>query len=436
MDEKINVNYIRDKKRFLAIKKKVLEAEEISEENKLDFKNYIEQIEVDEVKYGRRGNVASYFYIYCTKFFPNKHIASLTKADYNSLALKLKNNEILNNDGKPYSDSSSKNFLRFFRAYFNIVLGENRTKEVLGKLKIKEDDYDENMPYLTFEHTKILLEKIPFKEYEIRFVLAFMFSTGCRVGEMRNMKIRDVYKNQNEILVAKIPKIKTKERTIRLDLFVPQIEYYINDYLKGQLNKTENDLLIKKPEQTINRKLKEEATKILGNNFNWVRTHLIRHGSATYFAQLNNLTYNQYCYKFGWSVASRVPARYFNKEELGITKVNENIKTDEIHKYEAENKNLRNDLEKLKTDVATISGFINLLKISDEKFDIQGIFENLYNNYKKLNDEKRNLMFFNDEIAKDIFSNDYNMFNLVVLRPGDVKIECLTAEEEELNKIY
>jgi integrase len=350
METRQNINYEKNKKRFKAGFNKIMNSDEISIENKNDFQVYIDDKRAEVISFSRLANVSSFFYLLTTKFMPGKHLLSMKKTDYTRLSIGLMDGDFLSEKNKPYAQNSIQNFQRFIKSYFRCILGEIETKNLLGNIKIK-DFKSLKKPTLNENEFNKLMDDIPYEEQEIKFIVTFMISVGCRVGELKNMIISDIYEDTDGTLMVNIPASKdSEEREVQIDLFKPYIKYYINDYLIGEKNKTKEDYLIKSTEQHINRKLKLSAIKILGDSFDWITSHSLRRSSATYFAQILGMTYQQFCYKFGWNPESSVPKRYFNRAELGKTNVSEAMKQDKIHKYASENDEFKRRLEETEKD--------------------------------------------------------------------------------------
>jgi integrase len=400
METRQNINYEKNKKRFKAGFAKIMNSDEISIENKNDFQKYIENKTVALISFSRLANVCSFFYLLTTKFMPDKFILSMNQSDYNKLSLGLMNGEFLSEKKKPYAINSIQNFQRFIKSYFRCLLGEIETKKLLGDIKIKDFKPIKKPTLNENEFTK-LMDNIPYEEQEIKFIVTFMISAGCRIGELKNMIISDIYEDTDGTLIVDIPASKdSEERAIQIDLFKPYIEYYINDYLIGEKNKTRYDYLITSTEQHVNRKLKLFALEILGNSFDWIASHSLRRSSATYFAQVLGMTYQQFCYKFGWSPESSVPKRYFNIAELGKTNVSEAMKQDKIHKYASENDEFKRRLEETEKDRVEQKEELNKVSSRLDKYEeilkkdsIHKVSKNINIDYK-INGksiEKRNL---------------------------------------------
>lgn len=326
----VNIHDIeRDRKRFEAGKRKIMSSDLILDKNKQDFENYILKKRVKKkVSYGRLANTCSYFYKFCTLFFPNRDLAQLQEEDYIMMCANLEDGVFKTEKEKKYSDETISTFKRFFRAYMRVVIGRSETENRFEEFDIKRKKINPKANYLKYEEVKILLDNIPFEDYEMRFIIAFMFSTGCRSQDIRNLRIKDIYIDDEGDLMVAFPELKTIGRDIEIVEFKPQIEFYLH-YIKNEKKRNNLDYLISyknnKPIsiQVLNRKLKNYSISTFGESYDWVTSHKLRHSSAVYFASKLGMTYQQYCKKFGWESNSSTPALYYDKNTLGKTKFKE-----------------------------------------------------------------------------------------------------------------
>ena len=138
MENRKNIYFEENKGRFRAGFNKVMNSEKISKENKENYQRYIDRKRSEGVSHSRLANVTSYFYLITTNFIVDKKLLEINMDDYTRMTLSLIDGDFLNNKGKVYSGGSIQNFQRFIKSYFNCLLGEIKTKERFGKLKIKD----------------------------------------------------------------------------------------------------------------------------------------------------------------------------------------------------------------------------------------------------------------------------------------------------------
>ena len=432
-------------------RKKILDSHLISNENKEDFRKFIRLKNVKEgVSYGRLVNLSSYFYLFCTNFFPDKRILSLEEEDYLDFLERLEEGNIRNKNDKLYSNETIFNYKTFFRSYMRTMLGHAKTEERFGEFHIKRSSSNSKSQTLSYEKVKELIESVPFEDQQMRFAIAFMFSTGCRSQDLRVLRINDFYYDKEGDLIVDIPPLKTEGRSIEINLFKPQIQHYIFDYLKEEIGREEDKLVfsyngnVPITIQTLNRKIKELVTSSLGKNYEWITSHKFRHFSAVYYSQHSGMNYQQFCYRFGWSVNSEVPLRYFNKKELGKSKIKESMKNDEIQQYEAKYHESNEKIQSLESDVEMLKSMIKKHNIPEAtkdinmNFTLNGTNKKEINLNKLINENKERISEFYEKNPK-IKKDDEMIMDLIENKISYVETEKslkYTINDYDIREVY
>jgi integrase len=159
-------------------------------------------------------------------------------------------------------------------------------------------------------------------------IIATLYDTGCRIGEMLSMRVRDVVFDDNGAVVT-YPEGKTGWRKNRV--------VFASSYLRVWLN---NHELAEDPEAPLFYSLKGKAggngkRKIQHVKYEGVRRavkraadragikkrihlHLFRHTRATELA--NHLTEQQLKKQFGWTQSSSMAARYVHLTDRDVDK--------------------------------------------------------------------------------------------------------------------
>ncbi len=140
-----------------------------------------------------------------------------------------------------------------------------------------------------------------------RAIIAVLYDNGCRIGEIRTMKIGSV---RFDKYGAKIHVCgKTGERTLRLTISVPMLAAWFN--MHPQRDDPEAPLWLAKQGKPLEyqtyRSMISRIAKRAGIRTR-VHAHLFRHSRAAFFA--NYLTQAQLCARFGWSHGSEQPGPY------------------------------------------------------------------------------------------------------------------------------
>ena len=150
------------------------------------------------------------------------------------------------------------------------------------------------------------------KNQRDKTIVALLWDTGMRVGELLNLKVKDIALSDS--LSHVIVSGKTGDRRVPLVFAVPYLANYLNDFRRGA--RQEDSLFIvidrntptNRPLDYIHvRKLLGDL-KTRGNMEKKLYAHLFRHSRATYYA--NMLTEQQSKMFFGWSGGSTMVARY------------------------------------------------------------------------------------------------------------------------------
>jgi integrase len=146
------------------------------------------------------------------------------------------------------------------------------------------------------------------KHPRVRAILAVLIESGCRKGELRTLKIRDVSFRDTiaEIRVSG----KTGERTLPLIHSVP----YLRAWLQVHPNRVPDEWLFTtesgKPmySTTINSTLENIVKKSKLRN---IHPHMLRHTALTHLAKSGLSEYQLKTYA-GWTTGSMMPERYIH----------------------------------------------------------------------------------------------------------------------------
>ncbi len=91
-----------------------------------------------------------------------------------------------------------------------------------------------------------------------------------------------------------------------------------------------------------------------------VTPHILRHSSATYYA--NHLSHFQLCYRYGWSMASNMPNRYLDREGIFEQETTKKIQSNDILNLEKQNQLLKEEISHIKESNQELSLEFNQLK--------------------------------------------------------------------------
>ena len=98
-----------------------------------------------------------------------------------------------------------------------------------------------------------------------------------------------------------------------------------------------------------------------------VTPHMLRHSSATFYA--NKLNRYQLCYRYGWAFSSRMVDRYLDREGILEESTAIKVREDEISKANKDSGVLREDLSLVKEMNTDLTSEVQLLR--DEIEDLK-----------------------------------------------------------------
>ncbi len=141
-------------------------------------------------------------------------------------------------------------------------------------------------------------------------IIALLWESGARIGELIDLKVKDLRDHENGYQV--VINGKTGSRRLPLISSVP----YLNNWLNNHPNRERDSYLWSKirdasgDDRISYRYLRKmlEKTKERSDIEKPVNPHHFRHSRATYLA--NRFTEAQLCEWFGWVQGSDVPAKY------------------------------------------------------------------------------------------------------------------------------
>ncbi|MDE1874400.1 MAG: tyrosine-type recombinase/integrase [Candidatus Micrarchaeota archaeon] len=244
-----------------------------------------------------------------------KDAREATKEDIENVVRGINRGKVHDSDGKETAQDLAviskgklkltlKNFIRWFHGsdvYPDIVKWVKIDRQ--GTNKLPEE-------MLTEEDIKKLIEAC--KNQRDKTIIALMWDTGMRVGELLSLKMKDISLNENVSYV--MVSGKTGDRRVPLVFSVPYLANHINN-LRSKAraedalftvmeHNTSGDTPIDYPHiRKLLGDIKQRA-KLQKR----VYPHLFRHSRATYYA--NSLTEQQAKMFFGWSGGSTMVAKY------------------------------------------------------------------------------------------------------------------------------
>ena len=307
----------------------------------------------------------------------NKPFNQLTQEDLERVINNLEHDfyQKLNSKRQPsgnYSQSSKCYFKKTFKK-FNRWMQENKinpnldcgyieTFEVIKEVEAISKEDTESMVY----RTSSVLKKA---------ILMTLFDGGMRAEELLNIRLKHLSKRDNTYLI-RIEFSKTLPRTVVL----PLASKYLDEWLKcSEAPQERESLLFPMTYDGLRMFIIRIGKKVLNRH---ITPHTLRHSSASYYC--NNLTQYQLCKRYGWSMSSKMPARYIDRQAVMDDEITQKIKSDETAVLAKENEKLKEEMvfmkermdsfEKMMVEKATIQGspIIIPTSLGQEAYSVSG----------------------------------------------------------------
>jgi len=253
---------------------------------------------------------------------------------------------------KVLSHSTKVDYKKTIRKFYKWLLGDNKHfPDIVDWI----DTYDEikEISALKREEVEKLADACNLRD---KTIIMFLFDSGVRAEEFLNIKINDLSRNEDTYKV-RIAYSKTKPRTIHL----PIASRYVDMWLEQSDIKVNQVYLFPITYEALRMMLHRLGKRILKNK---VYPHLFRHSSATFYANL--LNHQQLCYRYGWTMASKMPNRYLDREGIFEEETPNVVKTYDISNLEKNNRNLSEQISLVRQENEVLS---NQLKQINEKYD-------------------------------------------------------------------
>ena len=281
----------------------------------------------------------------------NKDFDKVTQEDMEKLILDLEKGIVKSVKGEPFTESTKVDIKRIIRKYYKWLLGNN---DHYPELVDWIDTYDKvpEVPVLMRWEVEKMVEHA--KSARDKALIMLLFDSGTRPEEFLNVRLEDVKvrkDNEKELqpydtelgekdyYLIRIKFSKTKPRTISVVMCTKTLKTWLLEHPNRNNPQVQ---LFPLDYGALKMVLHRAGKKALNKS---VYPYLLRHSSVTYYC--NKLTQYQLCYRYGWSMASKQPARYIDREGIHEQETAKVIKTDEISRIHEENQNLKEDVTRL-----------------------------------------------------------------------------------------
>ena len=288
-----------------------------------------------------------------------KLIENLENDNYTS-ELRGKNGKIIKT--KKLAHSTKLDYKKTIRKFYKWLLGNN---DHFPELVDWIDTYDlpREVSALTRDEVERLADASKIRD---KAIIMLLFDSGARAEEFLNIKISDLTKRDDTYKV-RIVHSKTKPRTIHLPIGSKYVDLWLQEYK----DRDDQRYLFPITYEAMRMMLHRVSKRILGKR---VTPHILRHSSATYYANL--LNHQQLCYRYGWSMASDMPNRYIDREGIFEEETAKVVKANDLSRLEKQGQALREELALVKQSNEQVSKDLEELKRKyDELFEGKGFME-------------------------------------------------------------
>lgn len=277
----------------------------------------------------------------------DKSFEEVNQIDMEKLIEKLEINSIKSVKQKPYSEATKVDIKRTIKKFWKWKDGNNR---VYPELVEWIDTYEtmKDVPALTkLEVEKLIEFTSNSRDKALQMVL---FDSGARVEELLNVRLKPEHLQWKEDIGCykiRLEFSKTKPRTISLPLSTDILKVWLDAHPAKNNGQAQ---LFPVTYGNLRMLIKRIGLRVLGKR---VTPHILRHSSATFYA--NKLNRYQLCYRYGWTMSSRVVDRYLDREGILEGEMPGLIKADEILSVKKEKQELQEDMTLLKESYSEIA---------------------------------------------------------------------------------
>jgi integrase/recombinase XerD len=290
-----------------------LENLDISQQNKQDIKDFLNYIAAHGCSIARQ----------CKYIYPLENIArwmdkdylAATKTDIEALVTRIIQNE-------DYTAWTKQDYMVVIKKFYKWLYNRDEDDEdewVVPKLvkfiKIKKPKGAKTVPsdLLTPKEVRVLADHA--KDLREKALVLTLYETGARIGELLNLKIKDVAFDDYGAKIRLPDNGKTGPRWIRVVGSAPVLsEWLVHEHPKKTKKNAFLFCKIRPDDEAGNaltyaavRKILSQIQKRSGIDKN-IRPHLWRHARATELAE--HLTDAQRCKYFGWVDGSEMARIY------------------------------------------------------------------------------------------------------------------------------
>ncbi len=241
---------------------------------------------------------------------------------------------------KPFADETKADIKKTIKKFWKWKDGDNSHYPGLVQW-IDISVPHKEIPAISRDEVEKLIESTPGPRQKA--LLMVLFDSGARIEELLNVRIKPehvYWKEEIGCYMIRLEYSKTKPRTISLPLSTK----YLRSWLQNHPYK-DNPLsqLFPVTYASLRVFLNRLGKKILQKR---VSPHLLRHSSATYYA--NKLNHYQLCYRYGWTMSSDMVTRYIDRAGIIEQQTAGIVTKSEIEMASSESRQLKEQVIQLR----------------------------------------------------------------------------------------
>jgi len=251
----------------------------------------------------------------------------------------MEDDKIINEYGKKFKPATKAKIYKTIRKFLKWKFGENKYVPAFCEDWVTTEGQT-TREYLTRAEVERMVNAT--STLKIKCLLMILFDGGFRIEELANLRWSDCKKSEGKEYYRAYVRPETtktkKERYVSLWLSTDFIDSYKNSE-KNRLGKDfkDSDFMFKTAYHPLYNTIRKIGKKVLNKK---ISPHTMRHSSATYYASVIK-TYQQFCSRYGWTLRSSSPQRYFHKVE--DDEIADQTKDHEIARF-------KTDLEKVRLE--------------------------------------------------------------------------------------
>lgn len=269
-----------------------------------------------------------------------KSFNQVTQKDMEAFIRDLEYDKIISRKGIPYSDETKVGIKKAIKKFWKWKDGKNKKYPELVEwidtfIEVKD------VPALSRTEVEKMIEYSA--NPRNKALLMILFDSGARIEELLNVRLKKEHLFWNEKIdcfMIRLEFSKTKPRTVS----IPYCTDVLNKWLLCHPAKDNPDSQLFPLSYGNARMLvKRIGDRVLNKK---VTPHMLRHSSATFYA--NKLNRYQLCYRYGWAMSSNMVNRYLDREGILEAETATIVRVDEISKANKESSVIREELSLVK----------------------------------------------------------------------------------------